>query len=917
MKEIVIVPETHWDREWYLPFQEYRAKLVDLVDRLLEILDADERFKNFTLDGQTVVLEDYLEVRPHRKEELQAYIAEGRISVGPMYVLPDEFLVSGEALIRNLMLGHKIAKKFGRVMKAGYIPDPFGHVAQIPQILAGFGVNSILFARGFGNEYEEQKLQMEFLWNSPGRAASVLGVYLVEGYGSVASLSTVKDGSGRYASALNRIERVVAKLSEHATTDTVLLNNGSDHLLPQPELPDLIEQWNAEHPDAPLVNSDFEDYVARVISKHPKLREFTGELRGGRYRPILTGVLSTRMWIKQWNFACQTNFEKYSEPASALAWLVSPNFEYPQDYLWLGWRWLIKNHPHDSICGCSVDEVHEEMRARFAWAEGIGNEALKDALVAVASEMVTRPGAGDEFIDLVVFNPHPWEVTAPVTFEVYLDADEPACPEDFVLQDPDGNVIDLQDQQVQVKPRYLNAGNHAYEFRFVAAGLPPFGLRKYYLYPAERAPDREPVVTRTENTLENEFYRVEFAPDGSFSLTDKETGVAFSNLGVLVDEGDWGDEYDFSWPNKPESQKVLKSTDEGVEVQIEGGLSGVTAASTKIKYDLLLPAGLSPDRESRSTDLVECPVEMEVFLHAGVKRVDLKLIVVNNAEDHRLRIHFPSGIEADVVQADGHFVVLDRDVSLPDDTGWNQKVQGTNHQNAFVNVQDGRAGLAVFNRGLPEYEAVRGEGGKITLAVTLLRCVGWLSRGDMASRNGNAGPDLCTPGGQCLGASSFELSVFTHAGDWQSAGALEGAQVFTAPPLAAFPGSITSRTRARDKVFFSGISILSGQPIESSGRLPEDFSFMRLTGEGLVCSTVKRSENGAGLVVRLVNFRPETTNGALQFAFKPAAVVLVDFNEEDTPITETIKANFELVDGLVNLALGPHVVVTLKVLFPV
>ena len=170
---IIIVPETHWDREWYLPFQEFRARLVIMMDKLLNILKTDPNYKNFTFDSQTIPIEDYLEVRPEKEEEIKEFVKQGRLSIGPMYVLPDEFLVSGESLIRNLMIGHQISRKFGRVMKAGYIPDPFGHIAQLPQIIQGFEIPSVLFWRGFGNEFEENNLNMEFIWNAPGNATSI------------------------------------------------------------------------------------------------------------------------------------------------------------------------------------------------------------------------------------------------------------------------------------------------------------------------------------------------------------------------------------------------------------------------------------------------------------------------------------------------------------------------------------------------------------------------------------------------------------------------------------------------------------------------------------------------------------------------------------------------------------------------
>ncbi|MCJ7649879.1 MAG: glycoside hydrolase, partial [Candidatus Lokiarchaeota archaeon] len=203
---IIIVPETHWDREWYLTFQEYRAKLVLLMDKLLNILKTDPSYRNFMLDGQVIPLEDYLEVRPDLEKEIKTYVMENRLSIGPMYVLPDEFLVSGESLIRNLQIGYQLSQKFGRVMKAGYIPDPFGHIAQLPQILSGFELPAVLFWRGFGNEFEDNDLNVEFWWNAPGNAASILGVLLILSYGSVADISTKKI-DGKYKAAFSKMKR--------------------------------------------------------------------------------------------------------------------------------------------------------------------------------------------------------------------------------------------------------------------------------------------------------------------------------------------------------------------------------------------------------------------------------------------------------------------------------------------------------------------------------------------------------------------------------------------------------------------------------------------------------------------------------------------------------------------------------------
>src|SRR5262249_4367395 len=120
----LVVPHTHWDREWYLPFEQFRLRLGAVVDRGLETLRPDPSFTSFTLDGQAIVLEDYVEVRPENEARLRALLAAGRLEVGPSYMLPDEILVGGEPLVRNLLLGRRVCRRFGvEPSGAGYLPD--------------------------------------------------------------------------------------------------------------------------------------------------------------------------------------------------------------------------------------------------------------------------------------------------------------------------------------------------------------------------------------------------------------------------------------------------------------------------------------------------------------------------------------------------------------------------------------------------------------------------------------------------------------------------------------------------------------------------------------------------------------------------------------------------------------------------
>lgn len=296
-----IVSHTHWDREWYLPFQLYRMKLVKLIDKLLDVLEGDPRFRSFTLDGQTIVVGDYLDIRPEREGDLKRFVKEGRILIGPWYILPDEFLVSGEATVRNLMLGHRIAEAFGGVMKVGYIPDPFGHISQMPQILRGFGMDSCVLWRGLNDE--GKTLPTEFYWQAPD-GSKILTVHLRMGYCNAANLPEKSE------EALKRVEALLRASAPSLSTSNMLLMNGCDHLEPQPFLPTLIEALNREIGDAHLVQGTLMEYIQAVRNEAPELPTIIGEQRSHRYALLLPGVLSTRTYLKQENAKSQTLLER-------------------------------------------------------------------------------------------------------------------------------------------------------------------------------------------------------------------------------------------------------------------------------------------------------------------------------------------------------------------------------------------------------------------------------------------------------------------------------------------------------------------------------------------------------------------------------------------------------------------------------
>ena len=403
-RRVAVVPHTHWDREWYEPFQTFRLKLVRLVDGLIDQMERDSSYRHFLLDGQLAVIDDYLEIRPENESRLAALTGSGRITVGPWYILMDEFLASGETIVRNLQAGLRRATDFGGAMDVGYLPDMFGHVAQMPQILAEAGFEHAVVWRGVPSAIDRNA----FRWESPD-GSSVRAEYLVAGYGNGAALPDD-------AKAL--VRRLHAHLDEFGAFihpgDPLLLMNGSDHLRPQPWLGRVVAEANQAQGEFDLAVSSLPDYLRSAPTEG--LQAWRGELRSGFRSNLLMGVGSNRVDVKQASVRAERAVERLAEPLSAL-FLASD--AWPETLLDLAWKLMIRNAAHDSICACSVDEVVDAVLHRYAEARHIGQGLADEALASIGRSMA-EPGP-------VVVNPSARErgglveVVVPAVGEVGAD----------------------------------------------------------------------------------------------------------------------------------------------------------------------------------------------------------------------------------------------------------------------------------------------------------------------------------------------------------------------------------------------------------------------------------------------------------------------------------------------------------------
>jgi len=907
---IHVVSHTHWDREWYLPFQKYRHRLVAMMDSLLNLLEKRPSFKYFIMDGQTVVLEDYLEIRPGNRERLRKAIENRRLFVGPWYVLPDEFLVSGESLVRNLLRGHKISREFGHTMEIGYVPDPFGHINQLPQILNGFNIDNFIFTRGIGNEAD--RLGTEFYWET-ANGSRVLVIHQYEGYCHGGSWGYPDiwlphfPGNPSIDLAVRRLQKTLEVAETRSHTTEILFNNGCDHLYAQPEIPEIIEGVQKQLPNIHIEHSHFEAYIRDLKKSIEELPVYRGEFRGGKTQFLLSGVLSTRMYLKQANNEAQTLLENIVEPLSVLADRFF-GVEYPTAFLDRAWKLVLLNHPHDSICGCSVDLVHKEMEPRFDQALEIGEWLLFENLSKTAESLPLEGRSLSR--TLLMANTFPWPRKVTVRRIVELPPEFDRKP--LRVVSPSGEEIPTIELW---RKRIKNTNPHDIDFlsrirtfteqkAFVTRLLDNF---KDFLSEDTEKPTANLVALQmvldlpalsvqtvcleageaqtlprsglaSGNTLENDFIRITVHPNGTFDLLHKPSNRSWNALNLLEDQEDVGDEYDFS-PSQNPDIRLAASANGTIEILENTPL----AARMQVAFDFPIPTQICSDRQSRCEEEISIPIQTTFSIERDSDLVKIETTVWNQANDHRLRARFPTRIHAEEVVVDVHFDVIRRSVHLPKGDDWIQKPVPTQNQRNFVAVETHDSGLAVFNQGLPEYEAIPEKNG-ITLALTLFRSVEWLSRNDLLTRNGDAGPRLFTPDAQCRREMTFRYAVKPYSGTWQTANLLH-----EAPNYKAEPALWLSQKNGRPSKEWSAQSLVS------------------IDSNVIQFSALKKQEEGGNAILRLYNAADETTQTAIRFHPRIKTIYLSQLNEQRKREVSFSKP------GILEWAFKPKEIVTFEV----
>jgi alpha-mannosidase len=806
-RTVAIVPHTHWDREWYSSFQTFRLRLVALLDQFLPLLERDPSYARFLLDGQTAVLDDYLEVRPEAEPLLRRLAATGRLSVGPWMILMDEFMVSGETMVRDLQMGMARASEFGGAMPVGYLPDMFGHVAQMPQLLVRAGFEHAVVWRGVPEAVDVNA----FWWIAPD-GSRVRAEYL---YGSSSNGRDVPDDAKQLVARARDYETELGD----ARLGDLLFMNGTDHQTPQPWLGRVVAEANALQDDYHFVVTSLGEYLPTqpVVG----LASWAGELRSGARANLLMGVASNRVDIHQAAAAAERALEKRAEPVHAL--FGAPG-SYPSALLDVAWRLLVLNSAHDSSCACSHDEVVDQVAVRYAEARQIGDGLTRAAMTGIAAEVDAEPGStlvvnptqaarrglvhipvqgegpvhiagpggrqilaqvigtrsGEAFGTMVTANKVRWVLdlmrggefagrrarsasVREVEAGSYLVLVEAAGPTDPAtdLEPVRDQLVALADQEPDAVIRFRLTRTPTRDVVFMTPLLPGFGWSVFRAVDGDAPPEID-VVSAGDTWIASAQLRVEIDPHGGTFAIASSDGLSVAGLGRYVEGGDGGDTYNYS----PPARDAVIDTPDDVRVEIVE--RGPVRAIARVRQTYTWPrAGVGDDwslvRRSDETETVEITTDIEV--RAGEPFVRVHGAFDNRCRDHRLRAHFPLPAPVDGSDAECAFSVVHR--GLTAEGGPSEVGLPTFPCRRFVDCSDGQVGLALIHDGLLEYEVV--EDGR-ELALTLLRATGWLSRIEPSLRPNPAGPPDPVRGAQMLRECTFSYAVLPHRGTWRDAG---------------------------------------------------------------------------------------------------------------------------------------------------
>ena len=899
---------THWDREWYQPFQEFRKYLVDTTSELLDIFETVPEFEKFTFDGQTIVLEDTTEIHPEWRTKLEKYIAEGKLNVGPWYVMPDEFLCSGEAMMRNFSIGHQVAEEFGgKAWKAGYICDIFGHIAQMPQLMAGFGIKGAVVWRGFPVDNNGKGV-----WVSPdGTELPTLRLHPFNGYAKFTL--EVRGWFNEKLDEATMKERLAKWIEENRNFygDTFVLSDALDHASPSADTPKLL-QWIRElYPEAEVVHSDYLDFFAKEFENASELPVFAGEQivpeNGVNHNGYLIPyTLSSRYDVKRANDLCQNTLELLIEPLLARRAADGDTRSLP--FLRCLWKTLLKNHPHDSICGCSIDIVHRQVLERFDEVEQLASRMTEEFRLAERERLSGKPVisevrnmydvnksaeevSADGSYLLRLYNPLPFAIndTRELNIEFPSCAAYPSRPDAmfvkdiinaFRIFDADGKEIPYAIKSIKRNQarKFYRHDCRNYDVYTVEAkcNLAPSSWTTLSIKPSKFPVRNWNSMITGIRSAENGIIRLEIANDGTFSVTDLRSGRVYAGQNEYLIDRDCGDGWYFAPPavnptvcgTNDVTVKLLHDTADFAEFEV--------TKRYRIAKELVWQGSINEVYTGvfESDEYTTLEIRSRISISSASDKVNVTTTVDNTLSDARVRLRISTGISGKYFTSQVA-VFLENNMGRPngnDTINYEEAEVIERNFDGIAGKRDDKGGIAFISKaGLHEVAGLPGSKDE-ALAVTL-----WRSFRRTVMTNGEVD-------GQLLKRLEFNYCL----------------KCFDAAATAA--EFVCDMQKMR-------VDIPSEFIRSDAVTVPAAVPFFRLEGD-LCYSSCKPAHSGEKntVIVRLVNYSDKTQKGSVIFdrEIKSAQICRLD----ETP---TGTADFS--GSTVDVEAGKWAFVTLKISF--
>ena len=875
-RKIHVIPHSHWDREWYFTTSRSKVYLMKDLGDVLNTLENDPEFKYFMVDAQGSLLDDYIKWRPQDKERISKLVNDGRLVIGPWYTQTDQLVISGESIVRNMYYGMKRCESFGKYMNVGYVPDSFGQSGNMPQIYRQFGIEDTLFWRGVSDDMVKHT---DYNWRGDDGSV-VFTTQIPFGYYIGGNIPEEPEENEEFCQ-----KECHEKAGGRSATRHIYFPNGFDQAPVRTNLPQLVKERNEKDPENEYVISCIEDYIKDVKSENPELEEVQGELVIAKHMRIHKSIFSSRSDLKVMNTQIQNYVTNVMEPLLTISYNLGN--EYPHEAVAEIWKLLFENAAHDSIGSCISDTANEDVYVRYKQARDIAVN-----LVELHSRLIATNVKNDADMTFTAINTLPQKRKDTVIVKTYVPGGK------FAIIDEKGNDVDytiiksrdltdyVLSQTIMLDPsRKFYVPDQVLEVTMAikANDVPALGYVQYSI-DTQKDSHKE---TADKKVLENKYYTIEVEENGSLTIVDKANNVTYKNQGILVENGDDGDSFNYSPPRK---DMEVFSNESKCTVKISGS---DIYDQAEIHFDMVVPADLDERAEGKVS--VTMLVDMTVALRKDSKVIDFNVKVDNKGLSHRLCVLFDSQIVSAFNYADQQFGLIKRpnyyekEMKLymesmnnktekkagiqelanwaNDQSTWQEPPISIEPTQSYVSLTDGKTGIAVIPQGVREYEVL--DDSKIRL--TLFRTYGFMGKENLIYRPGRASGEriIETPAAQLLKEMEFNFGFTSYAGD------INDSDIDTLAKQ--YNTNLEVYTYAE---FLNGRLIFSQREIE--GQNAKIHSLFETEGN-LVVSAVKKAEEDDGYIIRLYNGKDhKDLDDKIKFNFDIKEAYYTNLKEEKT-----------------------------------